>query len=255
MAGGVDAYLGTRNAFANAQKELEEIANSISKLGEALQRMGEATVDAELTAMKTLLDVLTPLSPEARYNVIDYLFRRLEIKRPPIVPPAEPTVPEPASPPARAATIFQPRPAADLRSLVEQKQPRSAHQMVAVLAYYLAALAPPDQHRDHIVLDDIPKYFPQADFKMPKAPMMTLVKAKNLGYLDAIGTGQYRLSLAGYNLVSYELPQVRGSGRNRGRRVGKPGARAMPSVTRGLRRSGLSILRFRRNDKRKVPYK
>ncbi|HKA75299.1 MAG TPA: hypothetical protein VKE26_26085, partial [Xanthobacteraceae bacterium] len=70
-----------------------------------------------------------------------------------------------------------------------------------------AHLAPPDERRDYIVADDIRKYFLQAVFPLPSAPPhMTLVNAKNAGYLDARERGQYRLNPVGYNLITNKLP-------------------------------------------------
>jgi hypothetical protein len=107
--------------------------------------MTEEKEDEELTAIKTVLGVLTPLQPEARNNVIDYVLRRLGITAPVAAPAqlagsqsvslAAPVAPALQSPPLMAPT--------DLRSLTEQKQPKSANQMVAILAYYLANSAAP----------------------------------------------------------------------------------------------------------------
>jgi hypothetical protein len=184
--------------------------------------MAEETEDEELAAIKALLEVLTPLKPEARTNVIDYVFRRLGITAPAAAALMQPTMLQPPSPaaPVRAALQQLPPGAqADLRSLTEQKQPKSANQMVAVLAYYLANLAPAGQRRDHVVADDIKKYFPQANFPLPTGPHgMTLVNAKNAGYLDVLTAGQYRLNPVGHNLVTHKLPRVEGSALSRGAR-------------------------------------
>jgi hypothetical protein len=171
----------------------------------------DATEDKELAAIKAVLDALTPLKPDARSNVIDYVFRRLGI-----------TLPAPASsnkstaPPADPVTVVaQPHHSGaqvDLRSLTNEKDPKTDTQMVAVLAYYLANLAPAGERRDHILPDDIKRYFPSANFELPTGlPSQTLVNAKNAGYLDALGGGQYRLNPVGHNLVTHKLPRGEGS--------------------------------------------
>jgi hypothetical protein len=94
--------------------------------------------------------------------------------------------------------------------------------MVAVLAYYLANLAPAYERRDHVVPDDIKKYFPQANFELPTAPPhVTLANAKNAGYLDGTGNGKYRLNPVGHNLVTHKLPRDEASAPTRRRRLGK----------------------------------
>jgi hypothetical protein len=185
----------------------------------------EEKEDEELAAIKTVLGALTPLKPEARSNVIDYVFRRLGITAPAATVPAQLATPQPASPAVPAVPSFHASPLGaptDLRLLREQKQPRSVNHMVAVLAYYLAHFAPAHERRDHIVADDIKKYFPQANFELPTAPpSVTLANAKNAGYLDGTGTGHYRLNPVGHNLVTHKLPRDEGSAPTRRRRQGK----------------------------------
>lgn len=197
--------------------------------------MADESEDEELAAIKTVLAVLTPLKPEARSNVIEYVFRRLGIAFAPIAGSAQSMATQTVSQAAPAAPIFSPSPPnaqADLRSLTEQKQPKSANQMVAVLAYYLANLAPTDQRRDYIVANDIKKYFPQANFELPTGPHnMTLVNAKNAGYLDVMGTGQYRLNPVGHNLVTHKLPRVEGAASGRGTRRAKKTAKKKKART------------------------
>jgi hypothetical protein len=178
--------------------------------------MADQQPDLGVQAITTLLEVLGPLKPETRVNVLDYVFKTLGIT--PITPPA-PAIP--ATPPGFVPPITPTTPSAfssapgaptDLRSLTQQKQPKSDNQMVAVLAYYLANHAPQDQRRDHIVAEDIKRFFPQANFELPTGRhSMTLINAKNAGYLDALSDGQYRLNPVGHNLVTHKLPRTEGS--------------------------------------------
>jgi hypothetical protein len=175
--------------------------------------VSDPELDSELQAIVTLLNVLEPLSPEARSNVLAYVFRRLGLT---FAGPHAPSggrgitdiaaglYPEGMGSPAGGVI--------DIRSFKEEKQPKTASEMVAMVAYYLAYLAPPDERRDYVVADDIKKYFLQAVFPLPSAPPhMTLVNAKNSGYIDARERGQYRLNPVGYNLITNKLPatQVR----------------------------------------------
>jgi len=171
--------------------------------------VSDQELDPELQAIVTLLAALEPLSPEARSNVLAYVFRRLGLA----------FAGQRAPSGSRDPTDVAAGPFAegvggiiDIRSFKEEKQPKTASEMVAVVGYYLAHLAPPDERRDYIVADDIKKYFLQAVFPLPSAPPhMTLVNAKNSGYIDARERGQYRLNPVGYNLITNKLPatQVR----------------------------------------------
>ena len=160
-------------------------------------------------AITTLMEALAPLKAETRSNVLDYVFRALGI-----VPPVHAATafalpgfaPPPPSPPSGTPLI--PGAAVDIRTLTDQKKPKTVNQMVAVMAYYLATHAAQAERRDHIGADDIRRYFPQANFPLPTGrPDVTLNNAKVAGYLDAIGDGQFRLNPVGHNLVVHKLPQ------------------------------------------------
>jgi hypothetical protein len=78
--------------------------------------------------------------------------------------------------------------------------------MAALVAYYLAEVAPEAYRNQTMTAHDVKTYFKQAAFPLPSSAKMTLVHAKNAGYLESAGTGQYRLNPVGYNLVVHALP-------------------------------------------------
>jgi len=78
--------------------------------------------------------------------------------------------------------------------------------MAALVAYYLSELAPPPNRKGEITAEDIKKYFKQASFRLPGSSRMTLVNAKNAGYLDSSAPGSYKLNPVGYNLVAHAMP-------------------------------------------------
>ena len=95
------------------QEEIVQLAG----LGGAVVEEKE---DEELAAIKTVLGALTPLKPEARNNVIDYVFRRLGITAPSAAVPAQVATSQPASPAAPAVPSFHASPLGaptDLRTL------------------------------------------------------------------------------------------------------------------------------------------
>src|SRR6266849_7109418 len=116
----------------------------------------DAQLEAELEAIKGLMTILEPLNEVARIHVIDFVFRRLGIPLGPQhasapiqhetnLPPLEPSAPQ--LPPRQSIT--------DILTLRQQKQPSSANEMTALVAYYLAHLAPTNERRDYIAADDI----------------------------------------------------------------------------------------------------
>ena len=166
----------------------------------------------EVEVIKVLLRTLGPLKPDDRANVLDFVFRKLGIKAPGLT---KEDVSEAGEDLAELLEVATPggsaepgSRAADIRTLKERKKPKSANQMVALIAYYLEHLAPEGERRAYITADDVRPLFNQANFELPNAPpSMTLINAKNAGYLNQVGKGRYRLNPVGHNLVAYKLPK------------------------------------------------
>ncbi len=98
------------------------------------------------------------------------------------------------------------KPRIDIRSLKEQKKPKTAREMACVVAFYLQELAGDDERKDSISTSDLEKYFKQASYKLPTRMAQLLVDAKAAGYFESSGRGEYKLNAVGYNLVAHNLP-------------------------------------------------
>lgn len=94
----------------------------------------------------------------------------------------------------------------DIRTLKEQKQPRTQLEMAALVAYYVAELAGEGERSDTIGATEITRYFGQAGYRTTSPPRNVLSNAKAAGYLDNPTSGQYKLNPVGYNLVTAGLP-------------------------------------------------
>ena len=176
--------------------------------------MGTTRDDAELATIKQIIDALSPLEPEAQGRVVDYVFQRLGIERraPSATPTPEHVIAHPGAPQSHASPPAPSHPI-DIRTLTAEKQPSTANEMAAVVAYYLKELASMSERKDEINADDIEKYFKQAQFRLPKVIGQTLLNAKNAGYLDpGSQRGSFRLNPVGHNLVVHGLPgETRGA--------------------------------------------
>jgi hypothetical protein len=171
---------------------------------------------------------LSDLDSEARTRVINYVFQRLGISSPGVLVEAGLAGGTPTPGIDAAAPVAPPvRRQIDIRTFGQEKNPRSANERVAVVGYYLSELAPPDERKAEISAADITKYFKQGDFPLSGAARMTLVNAKNAGYLDAgAERGTYKLNPVGHNLVAHSLPAAstttrRTSGRGNRKRARK----------------------------------
>ena len=166
--------------------------------------------DKELAAIGSIMSALQPLTVQERSRVLEYVLRRLQISA--VRPPS--TVAEPASSTPLPQTTER---MVDIRSLKEQKQPRSANEMAALVGYYVSELAPPGQRRDTVNTETLRRYFKVAGFRLPQDLRYTLTNAAAAGYLDNVSRGEYRLNPVGYNLIVHGLPrgtESRGTARN-----------------------------------------
>lgn len=164
-------------------------------------------IDKEIQAIKTVLKVLEPLDSKTRQSVLNYILQRLNIEmkglreelpidhKPPL-PPGEP-----------GSTVGAEPKQLHIKDLVKEKEPRSAQEMATLVAYYLAYKAPKKEQKQTITTKDMDTCFKIAEFKLPEKPQFTLINAKNAGYLDAVGEGEYKLNPVGYNLVVHSMPR------------------------------------------------
>jgi hypothetical protein len=162
--------------------------------------------DRELYAMATILKSLEGLDGESIQRVMDYVFNRLSLSRPSAVSGSSILSVQPPEV-SGAGTVTSAR-QMSIKDLKDEKQPDSSNQMAALVAYYLAEVAPEYERRPTINSQDIEKFFKQARFNLPKKLNMALPNAAAAGYLDAVGSGNYKLNPVGYNLVAHGLPRM-----------------------------------------------
>lgn len=166
--------------------------------------------ETEIDAIKTVLTTLSPLAPEVRQAVLEYVLKRLDL-------PLSRVLGNRSSSGALIeridasleAAVPQPEKVIHLKELKEQKKPKSAIEMAVLVAYYLSHLVAPNERKTSISTKDIETYFKIAGYKLPTAPAFTLPNAKNAGYLDSVGHGEYKLNPVGYNLVVHSLPRAK----------------------------------------------
>ena len=186
---------------------------------------------AEVDAIGVVLAQLEPLSDAARRRVLDYVLQALQMSRIDIGNGHDQGNDNTAT--GEASTLLdrnhngggdgEKRP--DIRSLREQKQPRSAVEMAVVASYYLTELAPDDERKEAIETADLTKLFKQAAYPLPAKMPNILGSAASAGYLDLIDRGHYRLNPVGHNLVVHNLPTGDGSSQPRKRAAKKAPAK------------------------------
>ena len=180
-------------------------------------------IDNEIEAIKAVLSALEPLPPAVRTSVLEYVVKRLQVSIssgsplpiPPVVvtPVQQLQTQENGSPP-------------HIKDLKERKKPRSANEMAALTAFFLSDLAPAKDRKKTVNAKDIETYFKIAGFPLPEHVNVTLPNAKNAGYFDAAGGGEYRLNAVGHNLVVHSMPRGSSDPNARKKSTKKPTRRA-----------------------------
>jgi hypothetical protein len=159
-------------------------------------------------AIDQLLAILEPLDGDTREVAVNTVCTVLKIAKPSASVQSEDRRERIALASAGGARQppAPPSPQRDIRSLKEEKRPRSAKEMACLVAFYLQEYAAEGERKDTIATEDLEKYFKQASFKLPKALQQVLPDAKASGYFDTPSRGAYKLNAVGYNLVAHTLP-------------------------------------------------
>jgi hypothetical protein len=178
-------------------------------------------VDKEIEAIKVILGALQPLSPEIRLAVMEYVHKRLGMtalaSQDAYVSP-----PTPLNEKQQLSSTTEKPPTLHIKTLKEQKQPKSAIEMAVLVAYYLSHVVPEDERKETISAKDLDTYFRIAEFKLPAQQKFNLQNAKNAGYLDSAASGEYKLNPVGYNLIVHSMPHA---GKSSGKKTGKKAAK------------------------------
>jgi hypothetical protein len=185
--------------------------------------MAENERDAEIRALEVLIDALEPLDDDARARVLEYTLRRLGMRE---MPAAKPLAAEPIADHVEAGPHAGADRLVDIRTLREEKAPKTANEMAAVVAYYLAEAAPEAERKQTVTTADLERLFKQAGYPLPSRIGNTLANAAAAGYFDNAGRGEYRLNPVGFNLVTQNLPRSGGQAQSGRRRGGQSPRRA-----------------------------
>lgn len=177
-------------------------------------------------AIKSIVDILEALEESNRRKVFASVHAYFQI---PADQPAHAGIPlktgtehVATSPLGHSQPSTTPK---DIRMLKSEKTPHSAIEMAAVMAYYLKELAPHNERKQIVTSNDLEKYFKQANFPLPRQPGMTLTNAKNAGYFDQSGEGQFKLNAVGHNLVAHSLPKSTPESKSKSKAKKKPSKR------------------------------
>lgn len=180
-------------------------------------------------AIDETISALSDLSDADRLNAIQTVLRHFKLAaESPVSPPSREGDESVATEGKTVTTRVT-----DIRALKEEKRPSTANEMAAVVAYYLQELAPPEERKREVDVQDVVEYFKQAGFPLPTATKQILHNAKAAGYFKAVGGGKFTLNPVGHNLVAHSLPRAEKSLSRARRKAKKTATRKQTSKRNG----------------------
>lgn len=162
--------------------------------------------DKELNAIGVIIKALSELDTTQQKNALDYVTKRfginLNLENTQKSVRREGSVEEnlEGNPINTKEGIIK-----DIRTLKEEKSPKTAIQMAVLVAYYLSRVATSEEKIDTIGVAEIDKYFDQAKYPLPKSSSALLVDTKRAGYFESVERGRYKLNPVGYNLAAHSM--------------------------------------------------
>jgi hypothetical protein len=159
----------------------------------------------DLEAVRIICGALDPFDEGERERIMRWASEKLGIKN--IVPSTSQNAGQASN------TGTTPTPTAtgqsgskDIKSFLQEKNPTSANQLVAAVAYYYKFEASAAERKDSITKEDLVDACRKAQRERPTYPSQVLVNASAFGLVDKVGTGTYEINAVGENLVAVSMP-------------------------------------------------
>lgn len=179
-----------------------------------------SNVKSPLDAAQEIVAQLTGMTSEHQRLALKFAIETLGLQLPAALSTtATPPVHLPVQTPPHLASGGDHT--SNIRSFTATKKPQSDQQFTAVVAYFYQFEAKPGDRKEAVDADTMKEAARLAGWPQVQRWNMTLTNAKNAGYLDAAGSGKFKLSSVGENLVAITLPGDGGPGRGKRNNVSK----------------------------------
>lgn len=167
----------------------------------------------DLDAVRTITEALKNFKQEEQERILRWAIEKIGL-RSSIVPTSTTGIvvtsssATPAAPKTDASTSTTSADrAVDIKTFIEEKQPRSDVQFAASVAYYFRFEAPPNKQKESIDKENLLDACRKANWTRLKNPYQTLMNAHTMGLLDkGSEKATFVLNTVGENLVAMTLP-------------------------------------------------
>ncbi len=172
----------------------------------------------DFEALKTICNALEPFNEIDRERIIRWASERLGIK----ISGVSYGQQSQQQHPVQTIPVVHPTGSKDIRSFLQEKNPTSANQLVAAVAYYYKFEAPDSHKKSSINAEDVVDACRKAGRERPKFPNEIMANAKNYGLVDKVGPGLYEINAVGENLVAVSMPGGAHGNSGKKRKAKKP---------------------------------
>lgn len=155
----------------------------------------------DLDALRIIITALDPFDESERERIMRWASEKLGIKN--FIPTATQGAPPAANTNIPPAALGGTK---DIKSFLSEKNPTSANQLVAAVAYYYKFEASAAERKNSITKEDLLDACRKANLERPKAANVVMVNAAKYGLVDNVGTGAYEINAVGENLVAVTMP-------------------------------------------------
>jgi hypothetical protein len=176
----------------------------------------EHATKTPLDAAQKIVVELIGMKPEHQSLALKFAMETLGLQLPAALTPSV-MAPVQAHQPISSHVASSAEHSTDIRSFTAMKAPKSDQQFTAVVAYFYQFEARADDRKEEIDANVMKEAARLAGRPQVERWNMTLTNAKNAGYLDAAGSGKFKLSSVGENLVAITLPGDGTLGRSKGK--------------------------------------
>ena len=191
-----------------------------------------------LEAAQNLVAELTGMTSEHQSLALKFAIETLGLQIPAVFHPSVVAQPIHSAQPTPPHVVNGAENSTDIRSFTAMKSPKSDQQFAAVVAYFYQFEAKPANRKDEIDAEIMKEAARLAGRAQVTRWNMTLTNAKNAGYLDSAGTGKFKLSSVGENLVAITLPGNGGSGQGSGANKKKKAKAKKTSPKKSAKKKG-----------------
>lgn len=168
------------------------------------QESGEAST-GHFDAAKSIVDALIALDKPSQALAMKFAAETLGLQLAPQShqpPPSASPLTSPSTTPHGGGATHS----TDIKQFTAAKAPKTDQQFAAVVAYFYRFEAPASERRETIDKQTLVEAARLAGRRRPGDATFTLNNAKNSGYLDSVGSGQFQINSVGENLVAMALP-------------------------------------------------